>query len=126
MRAEKRIEALESQIWWLQFVGLIMCLAVFFWETDSNHIELHSPNGSSTIRIEAGDEKSGIWVTRGDGQPHVSMWNYLGGGVGVGVYGANTHNNMDAALSTSKSGGLLQLTNTSNHVKIYTTESLSK
>lgn len=125
MNLSERVERLEANVRWTRF-WLGLALVGYLFIPPAHTIELQSPDGQSLVRIVAGNEKSGVWVTRGEGKPHVSMWNYLGGGVGVGVYGANSLNNMDAAIAASPNGGLLQLTDPENRIKIYSADSLIK
>jgi hypothetical protein len=130
MELRDRVEKLEFKMYWthnfMWMAWLLLIGALIYLFQPYHTLELKSPSGQVVIRLKADDDMAGIWVTRGEGKPHVSMWNYRGGGVGMGVYGANTLNNMDAALASSKSGGMLQLTDPDNCMKIFTTDTLPK
>jgi hypothetical protein len=135
MEINEKIKELERQLTWCKhmigtmFITVMVLVAIAAVPVPKSSLRLVSPNGLHSVAIKAGDNSSGIWITRGNGEPYVAMWNSEGLGTYVGVYGRHQggrpSKNIDAALTVNDNGGVLQLSNR-DEVKVYTPDSFVK
>jgi hypothetical protein len=97
-------------------VAMILTGAAQEQQLTKDSLTLRSPDGQCTITLKANNENgvSGVWITRGENDPQISMIN--GGTATNCAFGVSRQHSkedpylaFDAAIGADKSGGYLQM-----------------